>query len=321
MEIKKRKRRTFNEGDSDYINPEETKAELLKSKTRGQCTERLGEIYLILVNRVSGLPNFIAYDAETKDDMRSQGCIELVAYAHKNFKPELNTSVFSYLTQITYQAFVKVLKKNKLRWEFETRIASNDKEGNVMEKYGYLWDPEEPDVKHIFKAIGETKGYAPIVTEYTSSDVAKIQVSEKKKRILPKKAISARFVSHEECVAKMLEVGYGPGNKWYRYVTDNNLKQYPTCPNETYKTGLSVYKYMLKYVPSLVKRVGVPKSVVVVSEEACVELMKSIGMKRGGGKHWQEYLKKHNLNGTYPAEPFSRYGYGSRSEFNEKWFK
>jgi len=68
------------------------------------------DCYMLLCKRLATKYNFSGYSY--KEDMISEGLMNCYLYWH-NFNPDKSTNVFAYFTQISSQAFVRYIKKEK----------------------------------------------------------------------------------------------------------------------------------------------------------------------------------------------------------------
>lgn len=68
------------------------------------------DCYMLLCKKLGTKYNFSGYSY--KEDMISEGVMNCYLYWH-NFNPDKSTNVFAYFTQISSQAFVRYIKKEK----------------------------------------------------------------------------------------------------------------------------------------------------------------------------------------------------------------
>lgn len=61
-----------------YIDQNELYSEYRKSAEKGQCTERLGALFLVLTDHMLRSPSFNRYPAEIKEDLRGHALEKLV---------------------------------------------------------------------------------------------------------------------------------------------------------------------------------------------------------------------------------------------------
>ena len=111
------KRRTFTDESRYYIEKEEYTAELLAYKASGTCSERLGELYKIHVDRYASAANFKGYTYV--DEMKGQALLFLMKYSHNHFN---GSNAFSYCTTIIRNAFLQVIAKEKKHSELKDRL-------------------------------------------------------------------------------------------------------------------------------------------------------------------------------------------------------
>lgn len=100
-----------------HVNNEELKNELIKFKKsvtptckNGIATDRLGEIFIDLVDNYATKSNFSGYSY--LEEMKSRATFFLLMYS-KSFNPEKSDNAFAYCTQIVKNAFIQVIKKEK----------------------------------------------------------------------------------------------------------------------------------------------------------------------------------------------------------------
>lgn len=91
-----------------HVDNEELKTELLKYKKTNVCSERLGEIFLDLVENYATKSNFSGYSY--LDEMKSKAILFLLQYS-TGFDPKKSNNAFAYCTQFVYHAFLQVIKK------------------------------------------------------------------------------------------------------------------------------------------------------------------------------------------------------------------
>ena len=105
------------------VNNKELTEELIKFKATGApskvhsdytASERLGEIFMDLVENFATKKNFSSYSY--LEEMKSRAIQFLLMYS-KSFNPEKSNNAFAYCTQIVKNAFIQVIKKEKKRQE------------------------------------------------------------------------------------------------------------------------------------------------------------------------------------------------------------
>jgi DNA-directed RNA polymerase specialized sigma subunit len=74
------------------------------------CTPELGELFILLVNKLASKHNFSGYTF--LDDMKAEALMQCVWKA-KNFDPTKSKNPFSYFTTIIYNSFIKIIKEEK----------------------------------------------------------------------------------------------------------------------------------------------------------------------------------------------------------------
>jgi hypothetical protein len=107
--LKKRKRRTFTDASRFYIDKEEYSKELDKFTKNRKVSDRLAELFMLHVSRISSAHNFKDYTF--KSDMEGTALIHLLKYSH-NYEIDKGDA-FSYCTSIIIYAFMQVINKEK----------------------------------------------------------------------------------------------------------------------------------------------------------------------------------------------------------------
>jgi len=139
-----RKRRKFTDKSKWYIDKEEYNKELIHFAKSGKASDRLGELFIIHVNRCASAANFKNYTY--RQEMESQALYFLLKYSH-NFNPEKQRKngkepdAFAYCTQMIHNAFLQVIAKEKKHSIIKDRLIKNQpgihKESNhfsIMDK-------------------------------------------------------------------------------------------------------------------------------------------------------------------------------------------
>lgn len=123
-----RKRRTFSDASRYYIDKDEYSKELIRySKTR-KATNRLGELFMLHVSRVSSSHNFKDYTY--KSDMEGTALLHLLKYSHNYDPTKLTregkpTDAFSYCTTMIVRAFLQVMAKEKHQSKIKDAVIKN----------------------------------------------------------------------------------------------------------------------------------------------------------------------------------------------------
>lgn len=86
--------------------------EYKKSVEGGQCTEKLGEMFLTLTNHILRSPNFNRYPKELKEDLRGHAIVKLMkslTTVNLAFTPH---QIFNFATRAAYTAFLSELSRH-----------------------------------------------------------------------------------------------------------------------------------------------------------------------------------------------------------------
>ena len=144
--VEKRKRRT--KLDSDYLSNKEFLAQVIACQEADICSERLGEMFMILATRYASKPNFSGYSY--KDEMISHGLVACVASVNK-FNTEKSENPFAYYTQVIHSAFLQILNKEKKHQNIRDKALV---EANMNPSMNFgdnqdLFNPDEVDTDNI----------------------------------------------------------------------------------------------------------------------------------------------------------------------------
>ena len=100
------------ENKLNYLDAEELYDEYKKSVEAGQCTERLGEMFLTLTDHMLRSPNFNRYPKAVKEDL-SGHALEKLMKSLKTVKLEFTPhQIFNFATRTVYTAFLSELGRH-----------------------------------------------------------------------------------------------------------------------------------------------------------------------------------------------------------------
>ena len=97
----------------------------------GTPSERLGEIFVNLVDNFATKTNFSGYTY--LEEMKSRAIFFLLKYS-KNFNPVKSKNAFAYCTQFVYHAFLQVIKKEKKHIETKKALVEKYYQERKFEK-------------------------------------------------------------------------------------------------------------------------------------------------------------------------------------------
>ena len=96
----------------NYLDQKELYNEYKKSVEGGQCTERLGELFLTLTYHILRSPNFNRYSKEVKEDL-SGHALEKLMKSLKTVKLHFTAQqIFNFATRTVYTAFLSELGRH-----------------------------------------------------------------------------------------------------------------------------------------------------------------------------------------------------------------
>lgn len=99
----------------EHVNKEELEKELMEFKKKRQCSDRLGEIFIDLVENLATKTSFSGYSF--LEEMKSKAIFFLLMYSHGydptkiSKRTKQKVSPFAYCTQIAINGFIQVIKK------------------------------------------------------------------------------------------------------------------------------------------------------------------------------------------------------------------
>lgn len=94
------------------VDNNELKAELIKFTKSKNVSERLGELFVDLVDNLATKNNFSGYSF--LEEMKSEAILHLLKYS-KAYDPKKSNYAFTYCSQIASRAFIQIIKKEKKR--------------------------------------------------------------------------------------------------------------------------------------------------------------------------------------------------------------
>ena len=107
-----KKNKKMKENKRNYLDAQELYDEYKKSVEDGQCTEKLGELFLTLTYHMLRSPNFNRYPKEVKEDLQGHAIMKLMK-SLKTVKLEFTTQqIFNFATRTIYTAFLSELSRH-----------------------------------------------------------------------------------------------------------------------------------------------------------------------------------------------------------------
>ena len=100
------------ENKQNYLEAQDLYDQYKKSVEDGQCTEKLGEMFLTLTNHMLRSPNFNRYPIQVKEDLSGHAIVKLMK-SLKTVKLQLTASqIFNFATRTVYTAFLSELGRH-----------------------------------------------------------------------------------------------------------------------------------------------------------------------------------------------------------------
>ena len=109
-----------------YIDPIELHNEIVSAKSNNKVSEKLGIMFLDLVNGIFKRPNFCGYRDEIKDEMLFRAIHNLIKYVPNRYNPIYfttnKTSAYSFCTSCVFLAFTTAIRTIKHKQNKEQTI-------------------------------------------------------------------------------------------------------------------------------------------------------------------------------------------------------
>ena len=100
------------ENKRNYLEAQDLYDQYKKSVEDGQCTEKLGEMFITLTNHILRSPSFNRYPKELKEDLQGHAIVKLMK-SLKTVKLYLTTQqLFNFATRTIYTAFLSELGRH-----------------------------------------------------------------------------------------------------------------------------------------------------------------------------------------------------------------
>ena len=100
------------ENKRNYLEAQDLYDQYKKSVESGQCTEKLGEMFLTLTEHILRSPSFNRYSIQVKEDLRGHAIVKLMK-SLKTVKCELMPQqIFNFATRTVYTAFLSELGRH-----------------------------------------------------------------------------------------------------------------------------------------------------------------------------------------------------------------
>ena len=111
------------ENKRNYLEAQDLYDQYKKSVEDGQCTEKLGEMFLTLTEHLLRSPNFNRYPKEVKEDLQGHAIVKLMK-SLKTVKLEFTPhQIFNFATRSVYTAFLSELGRH-YKYENTKRAAT-----------------------------------------------------------------------------------------------------------------------------------------------------------------------------------------------------
>ena len=128
---------------NNYIDRNELHSEMKVYKDTGVISERLGQLFITMVDHILGHSNFRNYTQAVREEMKSYALLLLIKYSHNCDAYQRDArQVFNYLSTVTFNAFKQVLQKYykqlNLKRELEQKyldILAQEYDVNIKKDY------------------------------------------------------------------------------------------------------------------------------------------------------------------------------------------
>lgn len=97
---------------NNYIDRTELHSEMKAYKDTGVISERLGQLFITMVDHILGHSNFRNYTQAVREEMKSYALLLLVKYSHNCDAYQRDArQTFNYITTVVFNSFKQVLQK------------------------------------------------------------------------------------------------------------------------------------------------------------------------------------------------------------------
>ena len=101
------------ENKRNYLDAQELYDQYKKSVEDGQCTEKLGLMFITLTNHMLRSPNFNRYPKEVKEDLQGHAIVKLMkSLKTVNLVAFTASQIFNFATRTVYTAFLSELGRH-----------------------------------------------------------------------------------------------------------------------------------------------------------------------------------------------------------------
>ena len=100
------------ENKRNYLEAQDLYDEYKKSVEDGQCTDKLGEMFLTLIAHMLRSPNFNRYPKEVKEDLQGHAIVKLMKSLKTVNLAFTNQQIFNFATRTVYTAFLSELGRH-----------------------------------------------------------------------------------------------------------------------------------------------------------------------------------------------------------------
>lgn len=112
MQTAKKEQKMKENNKRNYLEAEDFYDQYKKSVEDGQCTEKLGEMFLTLTDHMLRSPNFNRYPKEVKEDLRGHA-LEKLMKSLRTVKLEFTPhQIFNFATRSVYTAFLSEIGRH-----------------------------------------------------------------------------------------------------------------------------------------------------------------------------------------------------------------
>ena len=100
------------ENKRNYLEAQDLYDQYKKSVEDGQCTDKLGEMFLTLTEHILRSPSFNRYQKEVKEDLQGHAIVKLIK-SLKTVKLDFTPhQIFNFATRTIYTAFLSELSRH-----------------------------------------------------------------------------------------------------------------------------------------------------------------------------------------------------------------
>ena len=127
---RQKKEQKMKENKRNYLNAQDLYDEYKKSVEAGQCTEKLGEMFLTLTTHILRSSSFNRYPKELKEDLSGHAIVKLMKSLNTVKLQFTAQQIFNFATRTVYTAFLSELSRHYRQANIKRAVTKKYLEGS-----------------------------------------------------------------------------------------------------------------------------------------------------------------------------------------------